>query len=70
MKWTTEEEAVLRKCVSTNLSMNQVTSILKSRSRDSIWSKLKAMNLHLPVYYEPKIDYQALRDLTGEVVDG
>jgi hypothetical protein len=68
MRWTDQEEVVLRKCIEKNLNMPQIQSVFKGRTKDSIWNKMNSLGLRLNVK-PPEMDLDAFKEFTGEVLE-
>lgn len=69
MKWTPQEEAILRKMAEKGLVAAEIAKVLRSRSVEAISQKSSHMGISL-AGDKPQIDLDAFSELTGEVIEG
>jgi hypothetical protein len=62
MKWLSEEERVLTEMANAGFTVNTISKVLKSRSRDAIEQKAAHLNLSL-AGKPPEIDYEVFKKL-------
>lgn len=63
MKWTKEEEQVLKLMMEKGVAIHQMTKVLASRTPQAIESKIRRLGLRRPEE-KPFIDFDALAAIT------